>query len=318
MKKIVTIFMFIVLMLIEVIPVHAKELICEEEKVTSSNEKQRNSCSSSSIDDIDRLIEQRNQAYLMNDYDTVNEITSELYENGMSKISKKDLETLLGEESNALSRSGATFETVYSTYTTGGRTYKIMRVYATPTTNSNLYMTGVTAVKNSTSLSANAMNFINITAQASAGLASNTVSTVQTVYGAISSYVGTLSPTTTIKNISASYTWNIAETCAFVYVKSSSGMWVQGAQYGKVSSSVTAVIPTLTYGTNGVIASSITKNYNGSATPYNYNSTAKAIDGYLGSVYTSSKVSKVIIKGIEGKTVKSIKLLNPEIPAMID
>ncbi len=47
-------------------------------------------------------------------------------------------------------------------------------------------------------------------------------------------------------------------------------------------------------------------------------STAKAVNGYLGSVYTDAKVSKVVIKGIEEKTVKIINLLNPDIPAMID
>lgn len=29
-------------------------------------------------------------------------------------------------------------------------------------------------------------------------------------------------------------------------------------------------------------------------------------NGYLGSVYTDAKVSKVVIKGIEGKTVKTV------------
>ena len=141
----------------------------------------------------------------------------------------------------------------------------------------------------------------------------------QTVYGALSSLVSNLSSISTIKNISSSYTWNVAETCVFVYIKSpTTGMWIQGAQYGKASSNVTVVTPTLTYGTNGAIASSVTKTYSGTATPSNYNSTAQAFNGYLGSVYTDAKVSKVVIKGIEGKTVKTIKLLNPDIPAMID
>ena len=38
----------------------------------------------------------------------------------------------------------------------------------------------------------------------------------QTVYGALSSLVSNLSSTSTIKNISSSYTWNVAETCVFV------------------------------------------------------------------------------------------------------
>ena len=48
-------------------------------------------------------------------------------------ISLDELNILTGEENTQISRSGATFETVYSTYSTGGKKYDIMRVYATPT-----------------------------------------------------------------------------------------------------------------------------------------------------------------------------------------
>lgn len=318
MKKIITMFMAVALVLSVAIPVSAAEPVSETE-VVLKNRIARSSYSTLSVSDIDQLVEDRNQAYLLEDYDAVNQISDELYENGMSMISLEELNALTGEENTQISRSGATFETVYSTYSTGGKKYDIMRVYATPTSSSELYMTGITAVKNSASAKANAMSFINITVQAAAGLASNTISAVQTVYGALSSLVSNLSSTSTIKNISSSYTWNVAETCVFVYIKSpTTGMWIQGAQYGKASSSVTVVTPTLTYGTNGAIASSVTKTYSGTATPTNYNSTAQAVNGYLESVYTDAKVSKVVIKGIEGKTVKTIKLLNPDIPAMID
>ena len=43
-----------------------------------------------------------------------------------------------GDTTEQISRSGATFETVYSTYSTGGKKYDIMRVYATPTS-SNMF-----------------------------------------------------------------------------------------------------------------------------------------------------------------------------------
>ena len=53
-------------------------------------------------------------------------------------ISLDELNILTGEENTQISRSGATFETVYSTYLTGGKKYDIMRVYATPTS-SNMF-----------------------------------------------------------------------------------------------------------------------------------------------------------------------------------
>ena len=53
-------------------------------------------------------------------------------------ISLDELNILKGEENTQISRSGTTFETVYSTYSTGGKKYDIMRVYATPTS-SNMF-----------------------------------------------------------------------------------------------------------------------------------------------------------------------------------
>lgn len=317
MKKAIASFMALLFIGLTPITSFAAE---PELEVIITNPYTRNSVSSITIDDIDALVEERNQAYLSGDYETVENLTNELHNRGMGTISLNELNQLTGNENGSVTRGGATFETVYSSYTTGGKTYDIMRVYATPTTSSNLYMTGVTAVKNSSSAQANAMQFINITAQAAAGLASNTISAIQTVYGALKSYVSALSSTTTIRNISSSYTWNAAETCVFVYVKSTTtGNWIMAAQYSKASASVGVVTPTLEYGTSGAITSSITNSYSGSATPTNYNSTAKAVSEYLGAgLYDQARVSKVIIKGIEGKTVKTVNLLNPDIPAMIN
>lgn len=41
-------------------------------------------------------------------------------------ISLDELNILTGEENTQISRSGATFETVYSTYSTGGKKYDII------------------------------------------------------------------------------------------------------------------------------------------------------------------------------------------------
>lgn len=315
MKKIISSIMALMLVLSMAIPVSAAEQAQGVETIVG-NIKGR---SLTTIEDIDLLVEERNQAYLEENYELVDNLTNELHACGMGTITLEELNELIGNEQVAATRSGATFETVYSTYSTGGKTYDIMRVYATPTTSSNLYMTGVTAVKNSASAQANAMSFVNITVQAAAGLASNTISAVQTVYGALKSYISALSTTSTIKNISSSYTWNAAETCVFVYVKSSvTGAWMQAAQYSKATATVTVVTPTLNYGTSGAITSAITKTYSGSATPTNYNSTAKAVTEYLGAgLYDQARVNKIVIKGIEGKAVKTINLLNPDIPGMI-
>ncbi len=90
------------------------------------------------------------------------------------------------------------------------------------------------------------------------------------------------------------------------------------AQYSKATASITVVTPTLSFGKNGAIASSVTKKYNINAIPKNYNSTAKAVSAYInGGEYNKARIKKIVIKGIQGKTVKSISLLNPDYPGSI-
>ncbi len=323
MKRIISSIMVILLVLSTTITAFAADKVPQSEVIFSGQHSRNMALSSVTIGDIDQLVDERNEAYLNGDNEEVERLTNELHSTGMGTISLDELNQLTGEnksDSKIAARSGATFETVYSTYTHNGITYDIMRIYATPTTSSNLYYSGVTALKNSSSATANSMKFISIVAQATAGLASDSLGAIQTVYGALRSSISALSSTSTINNISSSYTWNAAETCVFVYVKSTvTGNWVMGAQYSKASSTVTTVTPTLEYDSNGAITSAITKTYSGTATPTYYNNTYKAVSEYLGAgLYDLARVNKIVVKGIQGKKIKTINLLNPDTPGTID
>ena len=287
----------------------------EEEIIYLSNETD----SELTIEEIDELIQTRTMAYLFSDFELAENITDILYQNGMEEISLAEICQITDYDGEiTVSDSGATFETIYGSYTSSGVTYQTMRIYATPSTGSNLYKSGVTTKKNSSSAAANVMKFISISSSAAAGIYSDSLGVVLTVYSALKSLVSQLSATTTITNISASYTWAVAETCVFIYIKNSSGSWSLSAQYSKASASVTAVVPTLEYGSDGAIADTLTKKYTGSITPNNYNSMSKAVSAFInGGIYSSARINKIIIKGISGKTVKSVSLLNPYYPASI-
>jgi len=289
-----------------------------------------------SVSEIDALIEQRTKALIENNQKLYDEINGSLEERGLSEVTLEEVIELTGSvpmidgstlspdsldkpEMDALA-SSATFETVYSTYVTGGRSYDVMRVYATPNGNTGtLYQTGNTSVTNSASAAANTMAFIKIGVSSVAGLASDTIGVVQTVYGALSGIVSQLSTTSTVTNIKATYVWNAAETCVFVYFPSPTigGLWNVKAIYSKATSGVGVNVPTLVTSANGTIAVVQQKSYSGSATPVNYNSTAKAFESYQNGGTYQSRVSKITITGIEGKTVKTINLRNPSIPAEI-
>lgn len=273
-----------------------------------------------SYNDIDNLIDDRNTALMEQNYEYADQLTDTLHEHGIQTITLAELDALTGNTTPAAARSSAKFETVYGTYTTGGKKYNTMRVYATPSYSSNLYKSGVTVLKNTSKAKAGAMSLLNSVAESAAGIAaSSTQATIAlSVYDALKNLVPALSSTSTINTIKSSYTWNVAETCVFIFVKNSSGMWLSAAQYSKATASITVVTPTLSFGKNGAIASSVTKKYNINAIPKNYNSTAKAVSAYInGGEYNKARIKKLVIKGIQGKTVKSISLLNPDYPGSI-
>lgn len=280
------------------------------------------------INEVDLLMERQAEALLRKDTALYEEIDRELEQRGVKEVSLNEVIALTGSvpafdgyATNAAAASSATFRTVYSAYITGGKSYDVMRVYATPTgSTGTLYQTGVTAVKNTASATAIGMQFAKIAVSTVAGIASDTIGTIQSVYDALKGMISVLSPTATITDIQTSYTWSAAETCVFVYFKSPTipEMWNLKGQYSKATASVATATPVLKVSGSSVIANTITRVYNGSATPANYDSTLKAFQAYTeGGTYVSA-ISKITVTGIQGKTVKTINLANPEIPALID
>ena len=289
-----------------------------------------------SITEIDMLIEQRTEALIENNQELYDEINEALEEKGLQTVTLEEVIALTGSvptlDGSTLSpdsldtpqmaalASSATFQTLYSTYTTGGKSYDVMRVYATPNgSTGTLYQTGSTSITNAASAGANTMAFINIGVSSVAGLASDTIGLVQTVYGALSGIISQLSTTSTVTNIKATYVWNAAETCVFIYFPSPTigGLWNVKARYSKASSGVGVNVPTLVTSANRTIAVVQQKSYSGSATPVNYDSTAKAFEAYTNGGTYQSRISKITIKGIEGKAVQTITLKNPLEPAEI-
>jgi hypothetical protein len=281
-----------------------------------------------SIQDIDRLMEKRTQAILSKDFTAADEIGAELEKLGAKEVSLNEVLVLTDSTPEEFEKSSdiqllaasATFSTVYSTYTTGGQTYDVMRIYATPTgSTGTLYQTGVTATTNSNSAAANTMQILKMVVSSTVGVASNTIGIAQTVYGFLKDLISLLSPTSTISNITTSYTWSAAESCVFIYFQSkTSGAWVLAGQYSKATTTMHTATPVLKVQGTSVIGSTVSKDHNGSATPLYYNDTAKAYTEFRATGIHVSRIKQITVTGVEGKTVKTIRLANPDIPAAID
>lgn len=256
-----------------------------------------------------------------------NKLTLELRSSGVEELSLNYVVALTGSvpginnyspQSNVIrSNSTITYEKIDSIFYTGGKSYKIMRITATPKGQEGLlYRSGTTTIQNSKSTTAKAMGFIKIGVSSIAGFANDTIGIAQTVYSALKDSVSVLTAESTIKNIKVSYTWNVAETCSFIYIFDNNlGSYRLGARYHKVSCGVGASIPTLII--NGSNAAAVVKQWSktGYTTPINYDSTKKAVEYYNKSATYTSSVTKISISGLEGKIIQAFQMSNPQTPS---
>ena len=286
----------------------------EKEVILDSNGYETNT----TIDEINSVIDLQNKAFIEEDFSSVQEYENKLDSLGVQTVTGSELAKIIGEDQvgSIAKVKGATMKTVYSKYTTGRKTYDVMRVLATPTTSSNLYKTGVTALKSDTSATAKACNVLKTIEKTVAG--ESKAGSALTVYDFIKSVASDISSTTTITSISSTYTWNTAETCSFIYFKSPSGIWVHSASYTKASCTVTVVVPTLKYGTNGTKTAHRAATYTSTFTPAYYDNTSKAYTGYKGTVYMSQRIKSINITGVSGKTVKNVALTCPYNTTMVN
>lgn len=325
LKKILALILTLSVCYLSSFSVLATEILCEDsyEFVTSKSTGEK-----ISIEEIDRLMDEKNEALLKKNIDAYKKINETLDDYGVETVSLQEVISLTGtvptfnanEDVNRLYASSATFQTVYSTYVKNGVSYRAMRIYATPNgINGSLYKTGSTSLKNSKTATSVAMTMIETGGSFGVGLIQG-IGTVYSVYESLSSAIDELSPTSTITDIQANYTWNIAETCVFIYFPSPvvSGMWLVKGRYSKVSLGVGISVPTLKINGNNVAASVLQKNYSESAIPKDYNDIDKAFYAYQnGGVYEAYGASSITIKGIEGQTVKTLYLSNPSEPGEI-
>lgn len=316
MKKYLTLILSALVLIVAIVPNQNLYASMVDEEITNNSEVR--------INEIDKLIDKRTEALLTSDFKLYNKINNEVKELGVEEITLDEVVKLTESSTdyrNTYLRSISSdptirYEKTNYTYSSGGKTYDIMKITATPLGQEGLlYKTGTTVVENSSSASANSMKFIGIGVSSLAGVASSTISIVQTIYSAIKDFVSVLTPTSTIKNIKASYTWNTAETCSFIYIFDKSiGSYKLGARYHKVSSGLGVSVPNLVVNGGDSVAVVNQWNKSGIATPVNYDSTSVAVDYFRrSSIYTSS-ISKVLITGIEGKIVNKVYLRNPQNP----
>ena len=274
------------------------------------------------VSEIDAICDERLDAIAAGDIEEYDALTQTLRSYGVKEVSPAEVAALTGENTPittaSTTRNGITYETYNTTYTYNGTTYKILRILATPSSarSSVLYKNGSISIKNSKSAKANAMSCIGAGVSAISAIAVNKICIAQTVYGFFSNVSNQLSSTSEITNIKASYVWNTAVACSFIHVKKTDNenFKLRGL-YHKASASIAVTIPELSVtGNQNIQTSMLQKAHTGQATPVNYDSTLKAVQGYINNKQYQSSITSVNMTGIEKKTIKNVSLGVPMTP----
>lgn len=278
------------------------------------------------VSEVQLLFDQRSSALISGDMKTYNEITDRLRNYGVREISLDELLRLTGDDSIPTTYSGeisstkyTRFEYYYTTYSYAGKTYDIMRVLATPnpayTGNSVLYHTGAVTKYNRKNAALIAVDLLGIGITSTIGIKKGGAIAL-TLYDVVSTIGNGLSTTSKVSNVTATYTWNLAEDCSWIYVsKHNENNYKIAARYHKGSMGVGVVIPKLVV--NGMNSTAYVKTINRQVTaiPTNYDSTYQAVRAFVAGtgVYQSS-ITSLPVTGVECQTVTTAVLSNPEHP----
>lgn len=278
------------------------------------------------VSEINVINDERMEAVVQGDEQRYAELTELLHSYGVQEVTPSEVAELTGEDvsmqQSSETRNGITYETYNTTYrhSGNGKTYEILRILATPdpdySRDTVLYKSGDITIQNSKTAKANAMTVIGAAASASASLANDKIGIAQTVYGFFKDVNSGLSSTSEITNIKASYTWNTALACSFIYVRENpNAAYNLRGLYHKATASIGVTIPKLSVsGDQDINAYMLQKSHSGTATPVYFDSTKKAVEGFINGKQYQSSVTRVTMTGVEKKTIKDMRFSLPMTP----
>lgn len=281
---------------------------------------------------VDELIEQRVDAMTDGDMSEYHELTEELEAHGCEDVSAQEVQELTGETSQGLlnsqiqsrnnisvqtkglysaAASNVTFSKSITNVSYGGKSYKVMKITASPKGRGTLFNTGSVTQKYNSSIKAGSLNLLKIVAK-KAGSASNVIKLVS-LYDTVCSVIRGFKSTTKVEGVEANYTWTVEEICSFIYVYDARVKNYRiSASYNKAKYVVSMNLPYLKV-KNGKSYSGIThKQYSDWISAQNYGKTDKAISCFKQGTTYNSWVYNVSMAGCKGKNIKNVYLQHPE------
>lgn len=273
---------------------------------------------------IEKILDLRTKALLEDnttDYNIYNKQLSKLgfVETNISEINKITDNTIFDENSSflksQLSAPNIKFERKNYTYSYNGKSYDILQIVATPEAKSSLlYQSGAKILTKS--------NAAQISSTAALQFAMDTVvgftkvpAILYNLFNLVRGTLPNISSSTTVSDVSANYTWNAAQTCAFFFVFDNNlGSYRQAGRFHKITSAVAVNIPTLIVSGKDVVADIIQSKKSVQYTPPKYGHISSVLNAYISKTIFTQSVNSILIKGLNNLQVAHVSFRSPKTP----
>ncbi len=326
MKKIITIFLSTLIVILPLLNTVVKA--SETDAITNTNGieyilSENGKRSLYTINDVDSVMDELNQAIISKDEIRIKELEQELSDMSVDEISYKDMLELTGndipnQKSIVMNQDNIIFNKVQASMSVDGESVKFMRIYARPQPGAYMYHEGVASKNITTNHTAQAIDFIRILGEFALGFTD--FGTIISVYNALKDCITTLKPSSNITRINADYVYTCAENTVFIYYYNERiGTWTQIANSSNLAYSVTAIVKNVYVNGNNTLPKHTSIDYNGSLKHDKYNVAVYLYRNRFDSdILTRTQFETFDITGVSGSQNPYVKLpmLQPEIPAL--
>lgn len=211
--------------------------------------------------------------------------------------------------------------------TVDGVTYEIQTLTATPkaSVSSNLRETKTLVMQTEKEWQAAALAMLKVKCNKTVALVANSnpvTSFLKTLYDYGKAFVQSLSTTTTVTDVVASYTYAAATTVSFKFVKEK-GQSDSNQELTYISTkceiAVSDSLPTFVESNGATHPNIVSFTDNLKATPNGYDNNTHAVNGYIDPSYTpiSAYVGSIDIYGLEGQKISTVSTICPTYIAQI-
>ncbi len=275
-------------------------------------------------DDVEQIVYERGFALLRGDKDKVAELEQELDDIGVRDSTPSEVQSLAGTSVQSVNAASSyvTYKTVTSSVSVGGKTYQVKEVIVLPTENCNLFHSvSINKTTTSSKVASGAYNLLKVLGTTAASPVTSKYKTCVKAFNAFKAVIPSLSSTTNVYGITASYVCAALEQVRFYSYKSESGYWNNYGSSSYVQTGFSSTVFNIDYsgGSKQGLNMSVSSAEDTICAPYSYKAAdilARYFETYMSD--KKSQVINVIFHHDANGTRKTIKILGMVCPTTTD